>query len=214
MNARVVSLQEYRHLFNAGVGDGPLTAIGLGFYHSFTILKLEGEMYLVIEKFDDRLEVMLGEGANFLAYCQRFRATLDERPVSSNRPLQICPQEVLIKDVRVANVCKWIAGPLAMIWQPYSLLAQNCQSFARDLRNYLMTGADVADALRHLRSNKVIVMDSVRRDELLLAEASDELKKDHDIVIAACPQNGEALQHVPESLKHDETIVMAAAERN
>ena len=100
---------------------------GLGLFHSFTVLEVVGKHndkhYICVEKFNDALELMVGEGSRlFLMYAQLFRATGEERPVSQKRPIAPQGKMSLQAGVTVKDLYDWIAGPLAMIWQPYSLL--------------------------------------------------------------------------------------------
>jgi len=86
---RIIAAIEYRHLFNSAVGGGGILADRqLGFFHSFAILELESETYVLVEKFNDALEMMIGCGSHFCKYARRFRAVGKERPVGPTRPIQ------------------------------------------------------------------------------------------------------------------------------
>merc|ERR1712176_1641618 len=120
---------------------------------------------------------MTGHGQSFLKYAQHFRATGDERPVTPARPIQK-DEPVKVPSVNFGELLEWIAGPLATIWEPYSLLGKNCQNFVDDLIKFLCEGQTAEKALLKIRSDPDIVLEAVRRDGLLLKYAAPALKGD------------------------------------
>jgi hypothetical protein len=50
--------------------------------------------------------------------------------------------------------------------------------------------------------------------EMRLQYASDDLKADKEVVLAAVTQNGNALQYASEDLKADKEVVLAAVTQN
>ena len=63
-------------------------------------------------------------------------------------------------------------------------------------------------------SNKGDVLKSVKKNGFSLQSASDELKKDKEIVLAAMNQNGLALGFASGELKNDKEIVLAAVKED
>ena len=63
-------------------------------------------------------------------------------------------------------------------------------------------------ASEKLRSDKEIVLAAVKNDGCALEYASEELKADAEIVLAAVKNNGIALEYASKKLKADKTIVM------
>lgn len=126
-------------------GFGPqLTSVLPGFeplgwlaYHCFTVLEVDhGAMYILVERAAQWLEMMIGEGEVPRDFMQSFR------PGGKVRNLARCsmlPRQELTQQVTVRQLLQWIGGPLAEAWQPYSLLQANCQTFARDVQQFLLT---------------------------------------------------------------------------
>jgi hypothetical protein len=187
--------EEYRHFFfSGGLGaSGAMAERGLGLFHSFSVLELsDGRSQLCVEKFNDALELMIGTGADFSSYLRLFRASGDERP-TKDRPIVAQGKRQIENNITVGELIEWIDGPLAMIWQPYSLLGKNCQTFAGDLRGFLISGKSATDALEELRSDRVIVLEAVRRDGTLLQHVANKLKHDHAILRAAVASDARAI---------------------
>ena len=69
-------------------------------------------------------------------------------------------------------------------------------------------------ASESLKNNRAIVLAAVRQDGWALQHASESLKDDEEIVLAAVRQNGYVLQCASESLKDDGEIVLAAVRQN
>ncbi|MEC7030224.1 MAG: DUF4116 domain-containing protein [Pseudomonadota bacterium] len=69
------------------------------------------------------------------------------------------------------------------------------------------------DLVKHspqLRSDKEIIMATVKNKGIKIKHACDALKEDKDVALAAVSNNGLALNHLPESLKSDRDIILAA----
>jgi len=65
-----------------------------------------------------------------------------------------------------------------------------------------------------LSINDVATLDLVKRHGYLLHFASDEIKSDRKVVLAAVTQFGSALEYASEELKNDREIVLAAVTQN
>ena len=65
-------------------------------------------------------------------------------------------------------------------------------------------------ASERLRKERSVVLAAVASDWNALKFASEELKADRVIVLAAVAQYGDALQHASAELKNDKHIVLAA----
>ena len=78
-----------------------------------------------------------------------------------------------------------------------------------------LSGEGTLELSLYIRSTAAIeALGSVERDGLALQHASEELKGDREVVMAALKQNGYALQHASEELKGDREVVMAAVKQN
>ena len=71
-------------------------------------------------------------------------------------------------------------------------------------------GWALQSATEELKGDYEIVMAAVSQDGYALQDAAEELKGDREIVMAAVSQNGGALRFAAEELKGDREIVMAA----
>merc|ERR1712061_713063 len=93
----------------------------------------------------DTLEIVLGKREAMRVLVPLFRATGEPRNL-----YQECPTEELptvahsgacpsgsSQGVRVNELFEWIVGPLALKWQPYDLVFNNCQHFTKDLHDFL-----------------------------------------------------------------------------
>ena len=69
-------------------------------------------------------------------------------------------------------------------------------------------------ASNELRSDREIVLAAVRQSGLVLYYAANELRSDREIVLAAVRQNGLALEHASDKLRSDREIVLAAVRQN
>jgi lambda repressor-like predicted transcriptional regulator len=86
------------------------------------------------------------------------------------------------------------------------------QERLQQLMNVLVDGLD--NASEELKADKEIVMAAVEQNGNALEHASEELKADKEIVMAAVKENGYVLRDASEELKADKEIVMAAVEQN
>ena len=69
-------------------------------------------------------------------------------------------------------------------------------------------------ASEELKKDKDVVMVAVAQNGLALEYASDELKNDKEVVMAAVTQKGLALQYASAELKNDKEVVLAAVAQN
>jgi len=137
----ITSYAEFRHAFRT-TDLIPLPP-PLGMHHSFLLLELDGrDLELCLERFDDSLEMMIGEREAMRDVAKRFRATGEPRQVDGQRPIEELPRVQLgpaegLPAVRVEDLYGWIKGPLAAAWQPREADAANCQHFTGDLQSFL-----------------------------------------------------------------------------
>jgi len=119
----------------------------LGMQHSFVCVELGrvkgafADVDLSLERFDNRLELMLGERSAMRAL-RHHRATGELRGIDAEKPLEV-QQTVPLGEpaglpvVKVSDLFAWLTGPLAMAWQPYDLARMQCQHFTLDLTRFL-----------------------------------------------------------------------------
>lgn len=234
---------EYRHLFPAAQWidlDPPF-----GLFHCFVLLELDGGvLYLCLEKFQDALEVMLLHGENEVVHQQvtMLRATGEGRELSPLRPVLMHGRWELGKQgsplVTIADLRRWIQGPLAAQWRPFNQIVANCQHFAQDLVMFLRCPLSCAgfesvqrgregllSALRHngsllegappdMRRDRQLVLAAVRQSGLALRFAVEELQADPDVVLAAVRRDGFAMQYAAEALRHDREFGLQAVRMN
>jgi len=72
----------------------------------------------------------------------------------------------------------------------------------------------LTEASEELKADKEIVMAAVSNNGHALLDAADELKADRDIVFAACRQNAHALQYAAADLRSDRDFVFLVARCN
>ena len=77
-----------------------------------------------------------------------------------------------------------------------------------------LNGWHLKDASDHLKRDSEIVMAAVKQNGNALEFASEDLQKDREIVMAAVKQNGWVLKDASEDLRRDREIVMAAVKQN
>jgi hypothetical protein len=69
-------------------------------------------------------------------------------------------------------------------------------------------------ASEELKADREIVVAAVKRDGLALGYVSEGFKDDIEIVLAAVQQNGLALQYASEELRNDRKVVLAVIQQN
>lgn len=120
----------------------------LGMHHTFVCLEVDRDkasttdVEISLERFDNRLELMLGDRAAMRQHATRHRATGEARGIDSERPLEEQMRVTLGADaglpvVKICDLFAWITGPLASAWQPYDLARMQCQHFTMDLTRFL-----------------------------------------------------------------------------
>lgn len=140
----IAAYTEFRHAFRTS--DLVPLPPPLGMHHSFVMLELEGNSQeICLDRYDDSLELMIGEREAMRTMATRYRATGQLRPVDGERPVEELPRVQLgsavgLPDVRVEDLYTWIKGPLASAWQPQELNPVNCQHFTGDLQQFLRCG--------------------------------------------------------------------------
>lgn len=200
LDKRIVAFQETRQHFWSFQPKNWIT------FHNFTILEIAGsQLYLLLEKVSNKLEIMMGEGQVPLSFMREYRAT------GHARYLTRCfsqPRQTLSSQITLRRLLRWIDGPLARRWQPYSLLQANCQHFAQDLHQFLLTPG--AGELQLFPTDPHGVLDAVKTDAQVMQHAPSQLWQDTRLVLAAIQQNWRVLQHAPLELQKDMRCVMAA----
>ncbi|KAG2393721.1 hypothetical protein C9374_007252 [Naegleria lovaniensis] len=68
-------------------------------------------------------------------------------------------------------------------------------------------------ATEELKKNKEIVIEAVKQNGSTLIHAAEELKKDKEIVLEAVKQNGSALEYAAEELKKDKQFILEAVKQ-
>ena len=69
-------------------------------------------------------------------------------------------------------------------------------------------------ASNELKKDKEVVLAAVKKHGWALDYASKELQNDRDVVLAAVKENGYALRHASEELKNDEKVVLVAVRKD
>jgi len=195
-------------------------------HHVFTILEVEdSELFISLERKDDQLEVMFGEGEAALEFMKSFRAI--GRPRLRHRCSEEKPRSPGCR-ITLGQLLDWMDG-LQLSWQPYDLLQANCQHFSAELHQFLVTGPSPESGPQGHGAIKAVF-----RDARALQVAPEEHRKDRRFVLAVVEQNGQALRyatefqkdwlvvrtavaqdgralaHADEELKKDRAVVLAA----
>jgi hypothetical protein len=76
------------------------------------------------------------------------------------------------------------------------------------------TGSAFRRASDNLKADKEIALAACKNNGLSLCDASTELKADYDVVLQACSQNGAALRYASQELRANRNIVLAACRSN
>lgn len=205
-------------------------------YHTFTILNIgDTDLHILLERKDNQLEMIIGNGKGALEFMKCFRAVV--RP----RKVDLCEEQPSCKlgsKVTVGQLLEWVDG-LQKTWQPYDLLVANCQHFSRDLREFLLDPQSdslkdrgfhrirqqvlltvkskaraLLDAPLALQLDRHFVLAVVGRNGRALRYAADDFRHDFRVVITAIAQNADALQDVPPRLRGDRELVLTAAQAN
>jgi len=109
-------------------------------YHAFTILEVEqagwfGEsLFVLMERCNNNIQLLYGCGDEVHIFLQQFYANGRQRNVKQCLPQ---PRQKLTKLVTLRHVIEWLDNVVAKEWQPYNLLAENCQHFAENLQHFL-----------------------------------------------------------------------------
>lgn len=95
-------------------------------------------------------------------------------------------------------------------------LASDALREDRDVISHYITRSSVMDPNRigslplHLRDDKDIMTEAVRHHEEAYIQASERLKHDRELVLAAVSSFGRVLEHVPDHFKEDMDIVLSS----
>lgn len=115
----------------------------LGMHHTIVFLELANCGYdISVEKYQNSLELMIGERAVMHAHVPRIRATGAPRMIAPGCSIRLEPNVAIGPNANMPLVCvgdffRWIVGPLRKGWRPYNLVYANCQHFASELQQFL-----------------------------------------------------------------------------
>jgi len=128
----IVAFMEMRQNFWSFQPDSWIT------YHVSTILEVDcpgrDKLFILIERVDDRLEIMLGVGYIPRSFMLEFRAT------GTSRRSDKCYQQqrqVVAPNVTVRRFFEWVGTALVRRWQPYHILQSNCQHVAEEVQRFI-----------------------------------------------------------------------------
>ena len=85
-----------------------------------------------------------------------------------------------------------------------------CDDCVEAVRAFEEGGGSLQKASESLRANKAVVLAAVAENGFSLEYANEELKADKEVVLAAVAQKGYSLQFANEELKADKEVVLAA----
>lgn len=174
---KITSFADHRHWFpNMAPASRMLRldAANIGLCHAFAMLRAQSDsddVYLMVEKYADGLEVCLSKSRYLHLYGRFFRAAGETRPVSDSRPItaedtvDLCCTDWAIRTLR--DLEEWLTGPLAMVFQQYSLLFRNCQHFIFNLTEFLQGQLSMEAVREALGAERAAVLLAVQADEVL-----------------------------------------------
>lgn len=87
-------------------------------------------------------------------------------------------------------------------------------SFVKALLLVVKDGSLLQDVSEDLKGNSWLVLEAIKQDAIAYCYASDRLKNDKRIAMAAVTSCSQALQWLPEKFRDDEDIVLAAIKHN
>jgi len=128
----IVAFTEMRQNFWSFQPDSWIT------YHVSTILEVDcpgrDKLFILVERVDDRLEIMLGVGYIPRSFMLEFRATGTSR--KSDRCFQQ-PRQMVAPNVTMRRFLEWVGTSLSRRWQPYHILQSNCQHVSEDVQGFI-----------------------------------------------------------------------------
>jgi len=155
----IIAVTEMRQHFWAFQPESWIT------YHVSTILEVDGvdadKLFILIERVDDRLEIMLCVGHIPRSFMMEFRAT--GRPRRSDKCFQQ-PRQIVAPIVSVRRLFEWIGTSLANNWKPYHILQSNCQHINEELQSFIR---DPNRDNRDNNPNELVFAHGTRPQELL-----------------------------------------------
>lgn len=183
------------------------------FCHVFTIVELDDDWFVCVERYNGQLELIVGKGSKAFRSMYRFRATGDERchrlcfpPFSED-----CRQGLEVgSDVSFWDVLQWLDGSCAKRWQAYDLWTAHSPKFAEELQNVLKCGRTE----KFLPNDARAVLQAVKENGVALERAPEVLRSDRSTVLAAVSRDGLALEFVSTDLQGDIEITRAAVNQN
>lgn len=203
IDRRIVGFTERRQYWSHMPQDA-----GLPTYHTYMIIEIAGDCYIVLEKKTSQLEIMFGEGPVVCDFMHEFRAT------GRGRNVRLCvnrPAEKVTSQVTVRQLMEYVDGPLAKSWKPYDLFQANCQHFSQELLEFLRDPSSAGlEMSSGERAERIEELGKAEREPLTLTTAPDRLRYDRKFVVAAVERNWRCLQYLPYDFMWDFTVVRSA----
>eukprot|EP00913_Durusdinium_trenchii_P008409 g7897.t3 len=132
---------------------------GNPFYHTYALLDINfGEFQLVLERVDQKIEMLVAEGMDLLGFTQHFMACSQSRAVNG------IPERTrhVKKHITVKDVLSWMGGSLASRWERYSTLFNNCQHFQAELQTLLFDESGDFQPPRGEFLNRALALETLR----------------------------------------------------
>ena len=79
---------------------------------------------------------------------------------------------------------------------------------------FFFHGTNTRYASEELRKDREVVMAAVQKNDVALEYASKDLRNDKDIVMVAVRQNGNSLRYASNEMKNDKNVVLMAVAQN
>jgi len=162
----------------------------------YIILEFDGgHLCLCLDRSEDTLELMLGEGEAFRSYASTFTAAGRERPGASGKgelAVGLLGPAAGLPDLTASDVMAWLLGPMAIAWS-------SCPDFSAEL--FAFVTGERCKGLSELFADVAFVAQVVQSQGLALRFAAEPLKDDPHIVGLAVQQNGLAIQHASAALR-------------
>jgi len=227
LNARITAYTEIRQYWSV-LPRNDIT------FHTFTILDIAGsDLHILLERKDNQLEMIIGNGKAALEFMKSFRAIVKPRRVD------LCEEQPPVEmssKLTVGTLLEWLDS-LQMRWKPYDILRANCQHFSAELLQFLESptlplpfdfiyySKRVLSAVRNkpralveapmdLQTNRHFVLGVVRKNGKALKYAQNDFRHDFRVVLTAVTENADAFLDVPMILRCDQELVLIAVQAN
>merc|ERR1719195_2492618 len=202
LNARITAYTEIRQYWSL-LPRNEVT------YHTFTILDIAGsDLHILLERKDNQLEMIIGNGKAALEFMKSFRAIV--RP----RRVDLCEEQPPVEmsaKLTVGTLLEWLDS-LQRRWKPYDILRANCQHFSAELKQFLEnpTVPLPFDFVQHSKR----VLSAIGNKPRALVEAPMDLQLNRHFVLGAVQKNGKALKYTQNDFRHDFRVVLTAVMEN